>query len=248
MGLDLSAMRAFRLALVVLLASCVDVHVPAPDGHDACAERPTFEEWIMSISPRVLCVGDSITEGTDSDGGYRAKLHDRVAGLVFVGPYTTENRIGLPLAHAGKSGERADEIEATAASESWMATYTPDIVFVQVGTNDLIQGADASTTASRIDSLAGALADARPSAKIVILAVPFGTYSGSASIATVNGALPAIARAHRVAGRDVVYYDAGNFLVAGDMAESTHPNTTGYGKLADEVEKVMRSIYRDSTL
>lgn len=98
------------------------------------------------------------------------------------------------------------------------------------------------------DAVASALATARPAAKIVILAVPFGTYSGSASIATVNAALPAIARAHRVAGRDVVYYDAGNFLVAGDMAESTHPSLSGYGKLADEIERVFRSIYRDATL
>lgn len=218
-------MRAFRLALVMLLAG-----------------------WIVSISPRVLCVGDSITEGTDSDGGYRSKLYDRVAGLIFVGPYTTNNRVGLPLAHAGLSGERADEIEVTAGTNTWMVTYTPDLVLLQAGTNDLIQGADASTTASRLDSLAGALADARPAAKIVLLSVPFGTYSGSAAIATINAALPAVARAHRGAGRDVVYYDAASLLVGGDMAESTHPTLSGYGKIADELERVLRSIYRDSTL
>lgn len=236
---------ALLVALLALASACVCRVAEPAEQHRDC---PTFEEWIVSISPRVLCVGDSITEGTDSDGGYRSKLYDRVAGLTFVGPYTTSNRVGLDLAHAGQSGERADEIEATSEADTWMATYTPDIVLVQVGTNDLIQGASSTTTRDRIDALALSLATARPASKIVILGVPFGTYSGSASIAVVNAALPAIARAHRVAGRDVVYYDAANLLSAGDMAESTHPSLSGYGKLADEVERVFRSIYRDATL
>lgn len=236
-------MQQLLLALLALASGCF--YTTEPGQHREC---PTFAEWIEATMPRVMCVGDSITEGTDSDGGYRSKLNDRVAGLTFVGPYATNNRVGLPLAHAGLSGERADEIDATASADAWMATYTPDIVLIQAGTNDLIQAYTSTQTRDHLDALALTLATDRPAAKIVILSVPFGTYGGSANIPLVNAALPAVARAHRVAGRDVVYYDAGNFLVGGDMAESTHPTLSGYGKIADELERVLRSIYRDSTL
>lgn len=122
----------------------------SPRGDDGgCCTATQEVPW------RVWPLGDSITLGrtvingqaTDGVGGYRAKLPSKLTiKYEIVG--TLQDVTGK---HDGHSGWRADQI----ANEvrGWSAVTLPDVVILQVGTNDLGQGATAEQLNSRIEQI-----------------------------------------------------------------------------------------------
>jgi lysophospholipase L1-like esterase len=109
---------------------------------------------------RIMPLGDSITEwqcNNESQGGWRNYLGNTLISAYFptwsfVGP-----RYGCGN-HAGYSGWTAAQLMDIVPSA--MAAYQPDMVLLQIGTNDLFfnqpgftQGADVNGTYARIETL-----------------------------------------------------------------------------------------------
>jgi len=102
----------------------------------------------------ILPLGNSITEG-GSGGGYRSYLEDLLIAnsksYDFVG--TLSGGVGMvDPQHEGHSSWRTDQIvegpnhgpenfdaSGSGKLETWLGTYTPDIVLLHIGTNDAIQ-------------------------------------------------------------------------------------------------------------
>jgi len=106
----------------------------------------------------VMPLGDSITVGvlgSSNDTGYRRELwlSQAAAGhtLNFVGSGSTGVPGDFDKRHEGHAGMRADEIRDGVTG--WLNANSADVVLLHIGTNDISQGQDASSTAIEIGQI-----------------------------------------------------------------------------------------------
>lgn len=140
-------------ALLICITMTVCTSSALSKAHDVYAEDTGY-------SCRIMCVGDSITHGyINGDNGYRKYLCYYLGqnGISYdmVGPEnnwtdsTEYNWNGTPItydpAHCGYSGYairqyngRSGIYETMFGNGNVMQTYDPDIVLLQIGTNDLL--------------------------------------------------------------------------------------------------------------
>ncbi len=202
---------------------------------------------------RIMPLGDSITDGqiTENDyGGYRIKLHTLLTGLGYsvdyVGTITDPNGSNsLPdKNHQGVRGFRVDEINAEIGG--WLdAVDDPDVILIQIGTNDFLQVWRYETPASvlaKLDALITNIATRRPFAKIVISTLvrsayippsPYQNINVEANQVAYNQLIPGLVAQHAALGRQVTMVDLHPVLNANDLYDTVHPTMTGYNLMAD---------------
>ena len=155
---------------IISLAAAAAVAVTALPGRSSVtvssAENPDADFKIMPI-------GDSITHGYEVDGGYRRYLSyflsQKGYDIDFVGPngnypetfdYNGET-VSYDGDHCGYSGyaiqymtgtETRQGILETLQSGNYLATYQPDIVLLQIGTNDILSAYNDGIT-DRLENL-----------------------------------------------------------------------------------------------
>ncbi|MGN0614531.1 MAG: SGNH/GDSL hydrolase family protein [Porcipelethomonas sp.] len=124
---------------------------------------------------KIMSIGDSITDGYGVDGSYRKfmfkQLTDDGYKIDMVGPnwswgdttYTDEvtgETFTYDPAHCGYSGYTIQAysgrsgILETIQSGDYLSQYTPDIVILQIGTNDVIDNYEIDSAGERLDVLA----------------------------------------------------------------------------------------------
>lgn len=124
---------------------------------------------------KIMSIGDSITDGYGTDGSYRKFLYKNLTDsgytIDMVGPnwswgdttYTdseTGETFTYDPAHCGYSGYAIQAypgrsgILETIQSGNYLSEYTPDIVILQIGTNDVIDNHDIDTAGQRLEDLA----------------------------------------------------------------------------------------------
>ena len=103
-----------------------------PDLGDRAAAGPAGAgSW--TGTPNVMCVGDSITMGADASAlsSWVELLESSLgATAALVGSQTTG-----ATSHEGVSGDQTSDVLAKIAAR--MATYTPDLIVLAIGTNDI---------------------------------------------------------------------------------------------------------------
>lgn len=123
---------------------------------------------------KILSVGDSITDGYGTDGSYRKFLYreltDEGYSIDMTGPnwswgdaeYTdseTGESFTYDAAHCGYSGYAIQEysgrngILETVQNGGYLKEYDPDIVILQIGTNDVIDNHDIDSAGERLEAL-----------------------------------------------------------------------------------------------
>jgi lysophospholipase L1-like esterase len=198
--------------------------------------------------------GDSITEGYPHYGGYRMELFRlaRQAGhdITFVGSAingpTTVDGIPFPRNHEGHGGYTIDDNAGRGTSgisplvASSMSNYTPDIVMLMIGTNDINGNIDVAVAPSRLGALLDRIyaADANV---LVILAqiVPTRSDGTNQIVQNYNAAIPELVSAQANAGRHLVLVDMyaaftrdTNYKTA-LLGDNLHPNEAGYARMAE---------------
>jgi acyl-CoA thioesterase I len=179
----------------------------------ACLSAFALSSATARATCRIEPFGDSITQGVGSTvGGYRYALvtWPSLAGgsslnIQMVGAQIDTTFLGLVAAnqhyHSGVPGWRNDQLAAVAAALPPYPVYPgylpPNIVLVHAGTNDIHQGANASTAAFRLQQLLVALSTKYPAAKIIVAKIiPFGPQPEhvvrNQVVAQYNGAIPGI--------------------------------------------------------
>jgi GDSL-like lipase/acylhydrolase family protein len=219
-----------------------------PPGPTVFAPCPTD-----GTACRVMPLGDSITDGIDStmgyasNGGYRLELfrlavtagHD----ITFVGTRPPNGPIGdvagqpFPRNHEGISGNTiqqvADRVDAA------LVANPPNIVLLQIGTNNLYQGM-AADVPGQLASLLDQITDGAPDALVVVAQItPLGGQFPNNGVGPYNAAIPGIVQERVNAGKHLIVVDqftriasTPNFVTQ-LLPDNIHPNAAGYAIMGE---------------
>ncbi len=216
--------RTALLAAAALLAVAqCSVSRPAQPGQ---VFKPTAGPPI-----RIMPLGDSNTTGTVG-GGYRSDLWQLLAtdgiAVDFVGSNTGGPALLPDKNHEGHGGWTIARIDQHATA--WLRTYRPDLVLLQIGTNDMRTGADAAGAPDRLAALLDRILAAAPQAYVMVASIPpIRDAEQERRAQAFNAAVPGMA-----AARDrVMYVDVyGAVHQPYDFADNVHPTWGGYSKIA----------------
>lgn len=134
---------------------------------------------------KIMAVGDSITHGVASVSSYRreftALLQAASCNFTMMGSQLTSgNSNGDPEAyngaHEGYSGHRADHFLNGHVSSSGsnpgirvsMETYTPDVVLLHLGSNDVAQEQGVSNALIDLENVLNAIYEVKPETLVLI--------------------------------------------------------------------------------
>lgn len=205
---------------------------------------------------RILPLGDSITWGHNGNstqemssvywGGYRAHL---VAGFTAVpsaavGPVlmvgampwhsTPAQDAAFQSSHSGYPGYTSAQL-AVAVDISGVTNFSPDVILLHTGTNDMIRypGPNQHLTAlGNLNTLLNLLAVKNPSAKILLAKIlPMGPVYDT-EVNLYNAQLDAIGAARRLAGEQVWIVDHNYLFPTASLPDGIHPDWAGYQQMA----------------
>ncbi|MEO0754342.1 MAG: cellulase family glycosylhydrolase, partial [Pseudomonadota bacterium] len=168
-----------------LLAALVGPPPPEPEepgttldlSATSAANIVDLEQGFRSEAARILPIGDSLTEGNQTDGGYRLPLWQSLTEELgiwvdYVGS-STEN--GAPQLldsdHNGIGGVRANDV-ANNRIDGIIADNPHDIALVMLGTNDALASNPTSQTIDALRSIVTDLHAANPGVKILLATLP----------------------------------------------------------------------------
>jgi lysophospholipase L1-like esterase len=205
--------------------------------------------------PTILPLGDSITDGYSTPGGYRIKLYqDFGSNVQFMGS-ESNGPSNLPDKHnEGHSGYRIDQIDGdlnglvssspapdtnnggywlTGGNGTGRGAIDPQYVLLHIGTNDASQGATPALMESRLTQLLTDLKTDLPGSQVIVASLIPRTDSSADELVEeqYNEAMPSLvaemgANFHFLDMHDVINPNT-------DLADGVHPNIEGYNKMAD---------------
>ncbi len=209
---------------------------------------------------KIMPLGDSITYGMADEGGYRKFLWQMLqekgyTDIDFVGPEGKESatftykgkQVSYDDNHAGYSGYtivdrpggffgKQNGILETMQSGDYITKYAPDIILLQIGTNDINNGA-LNSTEKDLHTLLDYLCEKRPAnGTIFMTTIPDLGNMGwggdkTADIAAYNQIVKKVADEY--SSKNVIYADIHSVINASsDLADGVHPNAGGYEKMA----------------
>ena len=219
-------------------------------GSGGAGGAPGFQPCPASGPCQIMPFGDSITQGYNVAGGYRAPLfHLALAAnrnITFVGSaddYSVPTVDGqeFPKNHEGHGGFT---IEGNNGIAKFVGTsipsYEPNIITLMIGTNDINGNNNALDAPNRL----GALLDAiftRDANILVILAqiVPTRTDVTNNAVETYNAAMSNLVSTRVGQGQHIILVDMYTAFTKDAsykqslLADNLHPNQAGYSAMAD---------------
>ncbi|WP_410623625.1 ricin-type beta-trefoil lectin domain protein [Amycolatopsis sp. cmx-8-4] len=224
-------MNGFKAACVTITALACAAALPAMAD---AASRPAAAAAAASTL-RVLPLGDSITWGIGSSTGnsYRAFLSDQLRAEGHAVDMVGSGRNGTMADpdNEGHSGWRIDQIAGIA--DYTLARYRPNVVTLEIGTNDLGQQYQVPTAPDRLHALIDQITRDAPDATVLVGSLVVSTSSTEEPLrGPFNAAIPGIVQQEQAAGRHVRYVDM-SALNTADLSDALHPNDNGYRKMAD---------------
>ncbi|WP_439880312.1 GDSL-type esterase/lipase family protein [Pontibacter sp. MBLB2868] len=231
-----------------------------------------FAEKAFSAPLRIMALGNSITQSNHENHSYRynlwKKLIDAGVEADYVGSHNVHKN-GNPQwpkykghqfdsDNEGHWGWSADQILAGNTDEpakghlkEWLKEYTPDIVLLHLGTNDMFRNQTIAGTLDEIREVVHHVRKDNPQAKIFLakLIPAFSQKVGvqaADNIRLLNEKLPALTKELHTATSPVILVDqyTGFDPTTGkDTWDGVHPNASGEEKMAQKwFEAIMQAI------
>ncbi|MBK3643639.1 SGNH/GDSL hydrolase family protein [Streptomyces sp. MBT33] len=232
-------MKKHCVPMAVALSAVLGIGAASP-AVAATGSAPTSSANRAAVAAapaalRLMPLGDSITWGVGSPSGnsYRGFLWNQLTAeghaLDFVG--SGRNGTMSDPDNEGHSGWRIDQIAGIA--DSVLARYRPNVVTLEIGTNDLNGNYQIPTAPDRLRALIDQIVRDAPDATVLVGTVIVST-SGTeeANRPAFNAKLPGIVQAEQAAGKHVRLVDM-SALTSADLSDSLHPNDNGFRKMAD---------------
>jgi lysophospholipase L1-like esterase len=227
----------------------------AGQGGAAGGTTATYQPCPATGSCKIMPFGDSITQGYNVNGGYRAPLfqlaHSAGHDITFVGSASdyavaTVDGVPFPKNHEGHGGYTIEDNPGhnTKGIAPFVATsmpaYTPHVVTLMIGTNDINGNIDVSTAPARLGALLDSIHAANEDVLIVLAQmVPTGNDGTNQAVRTYNEAMPALVSARTAMGHHLILVDMyGAFTKNASyktalMGDGLHPNQAGYELMAE---------------
>ena len=244
------ALRAFLIAVLALLGI-----VPTYGGSPAARAAGT---------PRVMVVGDSISQGSSGDWTWRYRLFrhltDSGVAVDMVGPRSdlfnnVTNQQGdmryadsaFDADHDSTWGRAAYDEKNTIASE--VSTAQPDYVLVLLGVNDLAWLTDAPTAEQSLRTLVTNARSAKPDVRLVIGHVLPTERADTdtdfaAKVADLNGRITSIVSSMSTTQSPIALANTtAGFVASTDTYDGTHPNARGEYKIAAAFQDSLSATY-----
>ncbi|HWC59779.1 MAG TPA: GDSL-type esterase/lipase family protein [Verrucomicrobiae bacterium] len=218
---------------------------------------------IAAGAQTILPYGDSVTTfGADPESSYRywlyQKLTDAGFSFLFVG---TRNGVENGSPANSWPQERYSGHEGWTSSDavygpnlSAVTSLAPDIVLLDFGSNDILEGFDLNTTTvTNLETIIQAFAAAKPSVTILI-AVPTGFVvdptlprkqqgQERSQQSRLAGVVNKVVKAEKKAGIKVIKVNQfGGFNPRKDTIDGAHPNVQGEQKIANKYFQALKKI------
>lgn len=199
---------------------------------------------------KIMPLGDSLTQGSDqtldqaSHPTYRYWLWN---GLVsggyqvdFVGSTRSNFTYQFDQDHEGHAryttdmilnGNRSDPMSGNLTT--WLSSYSPDIVLISLGSEDLIVGVPLNHTQQNVAQIIDLLRYRNPAVRILLGTVPPSAVYRQ-DVRTINDGLAAVAAARNTSASTVTMVDltTGYDGTSDNQAGSILPNESGERKMA----------------
>lgn len=256
-----------RLVAAAVAAASLGLVLPSAGAADSGAK-----------TVKIMPLGDSITDGYWEQGGYRKYLSYTMAqkgytNIDFVGPKGSDTEtftyngkeVSYDGNYAGYSGyaiqkmngaEPRNGILETLSEGDYIKVYSPDIVLLQIGTNDVISSYNEGA-AERLENLINyILTEGTPDEQVFVTTIPdmdavtaadwFWSYgevkwgSTKEEFATViqgyvdayNASVEKVVKKMQSEGKNVLLGDIHSVVdVSTDLYDGVHPNEAGYEKM-----------------
>ena len=230
-----------------------------------------------SSTIKIMPLGDSITYGMQDEGGYRKFLWRMLKdkgydNIDFVGPEGKDSatftykgqQVTYDDNHAGYSGYtitnlpggwmgQLNGILETMQGGDYITKYAPDIILLQIGTNDINNG-HLDGSEERLHQLLDYLREKMPaSGTIFLTTIPdLGNmmWGGNSSetnqnIASYNVLVKKVAEDYK--DQHVIFADIHSVIDASkDLSDGVHPNAGGYEKMAAYWTEQLDTFFKSS--
>jgi len=235
---------AAAVAAAVVLAVVIGVGTHDAARSDAVVSAATAA-GVPAHPLRIMALGNSSTVGVGSPGtaGFRGPLESLLArdGIAFVmvgsqqtGPPSVPDRH-----HEGHPGWTLVQMQPLVAG--WMRAQRPDVVLLQVATNDLNSGVSARLTAARLDRLLDTIHGVSNRA-VIVAGVWAPLRDHLRARADYQRLAAAVVARHERRGEAMTFVDTSTLLGPGDLSDRLHPNRNGYRKIAAVWDREIRSF------
>jgi len=220
-----------------------------------------FQPCPASGACKIMPFGDSITQGFNVSGGYRAPLfHLALAAkhaITFVGSASdysvpTVDGTTFPKNHEGHGGYTIEGNNGIAQFvSSSIPNYKPNIITLMIGTNDINGNNNLADAPNRLGKLLDSIFSRDPNILVVLAQiVPSRTDGTNNAIKTYNAAMPNLVSTRVAKGQHIVLVDMyaaftndANYKQS-LLGDNLHPNQAGYNGMADVWFKALSPYLR----
>jgi lysophospholipase L1-like esterase len=218
----------------------------------------------------ILCLGNSITNGVDTFNSYRRDLwqmlHAGHYNFDFIGSWSRHHMgrtVPVPdfdMDHEGHSGWTFEDILKAPSWDSargnlheWIRSYTPSIVLIELGTNDIFHCRKPKEMFSNLNVILALLREKNKHVKIFLAQIPpLGAQwsdkklcgndtSYAKAIIYLDKEIISYAKKHSTLQSSIKVVDQFTGVnPSTDMFDDIHPNTSGEKKMAERWFKAIQ--------
>jgi acyl-CoA thioesterase I len=227
----------WALALSLMIFGCGRAESnqpPVPEGGSGAEDAQSSSAANQRV---VMFLGTSLTDGygLEREDAYPARIQEKI------------DSAGLPweVVNAGLSGEKS--AGALQRVKTWLIRQPFDVLVVETGANDMLNGADVDTMRANLQSIIDTVRAARPQARVVLVGMLGAPNLGARYVERFNAVFPEMARENRLTF--IPFLLEG---VAGDsalnLADGIHPNERGHRVVAAHVWRTLEPILRNPAI
>jgi acyl-CoA thioesterase I len=232
----------------------------------AASDTTVHQRFMLTVyddkTMNILTLGNSITNGTNKYDSYRRPLWQLLRqgyyNFDFIGSWDLHHMGGevpdpdFDMDHDGHSGWKASDIlsqpdwdKPRGNIHEWIQEYTPDIVLLELGTNEVFQCIAVKEAMNNISSIIDIIRKKNSRVKIFIALIPplGAQWAGKKlcgnkinygqAVINFNKQLRVLGVAKSSPRSKVILVDQYSGVnTATDMYDDIHPNTTGERKMA----------------